>query len=216
MTDDITLKTEIELVPLETLVPYANNPKDHPPEQVDKIATSIRQYGMDQPIVIDASGEIIKGHGRYEASQQLGLEVVPVIWREGLSPPEVTGARIADNKTSIDSGFDYNTLATEVQQLSDEWSFNADEIGEYTAFPTPEIDELLERGTADIDDFLRDPEPDAEPEPDVDETASDNELDDADPAGTTPESPIERSTSSEGKPIIESITCPECGHKMEP
>ena len=59
----------------------SNNAKAHPIEQIDKIAASTAAFGFDQPIVVDADGVIIKGHGRREASLRIGLERVPVFVR---------------------------------------------------------------------------------------------------------------------------------------
>jgi ParB/RepB/Spo0J family partition protein len=97
MVDILDSITEVSV---DTLIPYTNNAKEHPDSQVKKIASSIKNYGWDQPIVIDAQNEIIKGHGRFQAAQQLGLDTVPVIKREDLSDAEAKASRIADNKTA--------------------------------------------------------------------------------------------------------------------
>lgn len=194
--EEVAMPTEAELVELSTLVPYANNPKKHPDHQVAKIANSIRQYGMDQHIVVDANGTIIKGHGRYQAAQDLQLASVPVIWRNGLSPDEVKGARIADNKASLDSGFDYDILAEEFSDLDDVLADTAD-ISEMTGFPDADIDDLIERGGTSIDEFLDEPdrEPSA-PEPGESEPGGD----DLNPDGVGPDA----------------AECPECGHVFTP
>jgi len=129
------LYDRVEVVAREELIPYSNNPKEHPAEQVNKIASSIKNYGWDQPIVVDADGEIIKGHGRLQAAEKLGLEEVPVIWREDLSDAEARAARIADNKTA-ESPWDDDLLATEVDVLGD---FSNESLG----FDDGEIDDLL-------------------------------------------------------------------------
>jgi ParB-like chromosome segregation protein Spo0J len=126
----------IERVPKGDLLPYANNPKEHPTEQVNKIASSIKNYGWDQPIVVDGDGEIIKGHGRLQAAEKLGLDEVPVIWREDLSDAEAKAARIADNKTA-ESPWDDDLLAAELEVLGE---FNDTELG----FDQGEVDELLD------------------------------------------------------------------------
>lgn len=79
--DTSQFATEVEVWDIEDVHPYVNNPKQHPDEQVERIRSSIKNYGWDQPIVVDAEGEIIKGHGRREAALSLGLEQVPVIVR---------------------------------------------------------------------------------------------------------------------------------------
>jgi len=130
------LHSRVELVDRGNLIPYSNNPKEHPDEQVKKIASSIKNYGWDQPIVVDAEGEIIKGHGRLQAAETLGIDEVPVIWREDLSDAEAKAARIADNKTA-ESPWDDDLLATELEVLDE---FDDVELG----FDDSEIDDLLD------------------------------------------------------------------------
>jgi len=131
--------TDVEVWPIDELIPYSNNPKEHPDEQVQKIASSIKNYGWDQPIVVDDGGEIIKGHGRRQAAQVLGLDEVPVIVREDLSDAEAKAARIADNKTA-ESPWDEGLLSVELKGLDDD--FDADELG----FDDDEFDDLLDGG----------------------------------------------------------------------
>ena len=130
------LHDRVERVSRDELIPYSNNPKEHPEEQVNKIASSIKNYGWDQPIVVDGDGEIIKGHGRLQAAEKLGLDEVPVIWREDLSDAEAKAARIADNKTA-ESPWDDDLLATELEVLDE---FDDIELG----FDDGEIDDLLD------------------------------------------------------------------------
>lgn len=145
-------KTKIEVRPLDDILPYGENPKTHPPEQVEKIASSIRRFGWDQPIVVDGEGTIIKGHGRYQAAQKLGLETVPVIEQADLSEAEARAARIADNRVA-ESEWDDDLLAVEMQLLD-----GADVETDTTGFESDEIDDLLAQG-ADLP-----PEPAAETE----------------------------------------------------
>lgn len=81
--------------------PYEKNAKVHDADQVQKIAQSIKDFGWDQPIVIDANGVIIKGHGRREAALKLGLKEVPVWIRDDLTPEQVRASRLADNRVAI-------------------------------------------------------------------------------------------------------------------
>jgi DNA modification methylase len=121
----------------QSLIPYINNTKIHPPEQIAKIAASIAAFGFDQPIVVDGLGVIIKGHARREASLRLGLKSVPVVVRTDLSPAEVKAARIADNRTA-ESPWDQNLLRLELQQL-EEQDFRLDVVG----FSDEELEALL-------------------------------------------------------------------------
>ena len=138
------LETDIVLQPIESIIPYGNNAKEHPPEQVDKIASSIKNYGWDQPIVVDGDNEIIKGHGRLQAAKKLGLEQVPVITRTDLTPAEVKASRIADNKTA-ESEWDDDLLGVELEQLMDD--FEPIELG----YEDGEIEDLLESVSDDTE-----------------------------------------------------------------
>ena len=81
------------------LTPYTNNAKIHTTEQIDKIASQIAAFGFDQPIVVDAKGVIIKGHGRREAALRLQLKKVPVVVKD-LDEHQARAARIGDNKVA--------------------------------------------------------------------------------------------------------------------
>ena len=138
------LETDVVLQPIESIIPYGNNAKEHPDGQVDKIASSIKNYGWDQPIVVDADNEIIKGHGRLQAAKKLGLEQVPVITRTDLTPAEAKASRIADNKTA-ESDWDEDLLGVELEQLMDD--FDPIELG----YDDGEIEDLLESVAEDND-----------------------------------------------------------------
>lgn len=109
-------KAEITWRDIATIKPYENNAKLHSKEQVSKIATSIKEFGWDQAIVIDGDGIIIKGHGRALAAAELGLAMVPVTVRTDLTPAQVRAARIADNAVA-ESGWNKGLLSLELQDL---------------------------------------------------------------------------------------------------
>ena len=138
------LHDRIERLSPDAVIPYANNAKEHPDEQVKKIASSIKNYGWDQPIVVDGDNEIIKGHGRLQAAELLGMDEVPVIRREDLTDAEAKAARIADNKTA-ESPWNDDLLAAEIEVLDE---FDADDLG----FSQSEINELLEPADMEIPD----------------------------------------------------------------
>lgn len=85
---------------INTIYPYPDNAKIHSDTQVDMIATAIKTFGFDQPIVVDKDGVIIKGHGRRLAALRLGRKVVPVVVRADLSEEAVKAARLSDNKVA--------------------------------------------------------------------------------------------------------------------
>lgn len=156
------LHDEVDVWDRDRLIPYANNPKQHPSDQVDKIAASIKQYGWDQPIVADGDGEIIKGHGRYQAAKKLGMDEVPVIVRDDLSDAEKKAARIADNRTAQSEWAD-ESLATELENLR-EMDIDPPDVG----FDEGEMDDLL----ADDWDEDLDMEDFGDPLEDVDTTVT--------------------------------------------
>ena len=108
--------TKVTMWPIDRVVPYINNAKSHPPEQVDKIAGSIAEFGFDQPIVVDGDGIVIKGHGRLLAARKLGLNSVPVLVRTDLTPAQAKAARIADNRVA-QSPWDNAMLALDIGEL---------------------------------------------------------------------------------------------------
>lgn len=136
--DGTEFSTEVQVWDLADVHPYANNPKEHPDEQVAKIRSSIKNYGFDQPIVVDGDGEIIKGHGRRLAAKSLGLEQVPVLVRDDLTEGEKKAARIADNRTA-ESDWDEPTLAAEFEALEDRADLDLD-VSAATAFEDEEIE----------------------------------------------------------------------------
>ena len=109
---------KIKNVKLSTLIPYENNPRNNE-GAVQSVANSIKTFGFKVPIVIDKNNVIVAGHTRYKASQLLGLEEVPVIVADDLTPEQVKAFRIADNKTGEKASWDYNKLGKEVEELTD-------------------------------------------------------------------------------------------------
>ena len=143
---------DVEVVDADVLIPYTNNAKEHPEEQVKKIASSIKNYGWDQPIVVDGEHEIIKGHGRLQAAELLGLEQVPVITRTDLTDAEKKASRIADNKTAESAWID-EALETEIDVLAQDDSIDMESLG----FDDDEIDDLLNESEEQIQELEEEP-----------------------------------------------------------
>jgi len=100
--------------------PYSKNAKKHPKKQIEQIANSIKEFGMNQPIVVDKQGVIIVGHGRYEALKSLGLEVKPeYVKTVDLTEEQAKAYRLADNKLN-ESDWDMNLVIEELKGLSNE------------------------------------------------------------------------------------------------
>lgn len=114
---------------VEDLIPYINNPR-HNDEAVDKVASSIKNFGFKVPIVIDKDNEIITGHTRLRASKKLGLEEVPCIVADDLTDGQIKAFRIADNKVAEFSDWDMELLDSELKELEDlDLDFDMDDFG---------------------------------------------------------------------------------------
>lgn len=113
MTDFPAYKT----IPVASLVPYARNSRTHSPQQVDKIAASIREFGFLNPIIIDGENGIVAGHGRVLAAQKLGLAELPCIEAAHLTEAQKRAYVIADNRLALDAGWDNELLKVELQDL---------------------------------------------------------------------------------------------------
>src|SRR5262245_40969917 len=108
-----------ELRNVQTLKPYPHNARTHSKRQIEQIARSIERFGFLNPVLIDASGTIIAGHGRVEAAKLLGLAQVPTLRIEHLSDEEKRAYILADNKLAEKAGWDREILAIELQALVD-------------------------------------------------------------------------------------------------
>lgn len=103
---------------INDIKPYKKNAKQHPKKQVEQVANSIREFGFNQPIVVDKNNVIIVGHGRLEAAKLLGLEDVPVITVD-LTEDQAKAYRLADNKLN-ESEWDMGLVVEELKGLSEE------------------------------------------------------------------------------------------------
>jgi len=122
------------------LIPYENNAKTHTPEQIEKIAASIREFGFINPIIIDANNGVIAGHARLQAAQSIGLESVPVLRVEHLTEAQKRAYIIADNRLAeVGTGWDLELLNLELQKLQ-ELDFDL----ELTGFSLDEVSSLLD------------------------------------------------------------------------
>lgn len=117
---------KIEYLPVSSLHPYERNAKQHPDDQVEHIANSIREFGFRQPLVVDAENVVVIGHGRLMAAEKLGLDTVPVVRADDLSEAQIKALRLADNKTN-ESEWDFSLLESELNELK--LDFNMADFG---------------------------------------------------------------------------------------
>lgn len=135
---EIDMDLKIEIVDIQQIRPYTNNAKEHSEKQIAQIAESIRQFGFNNPVLIDEVGEIIAGHGRYLAAKQLNMENIPTITLSHLNDEQKRLYRIADNKLTELGKWDISLLQMEFKELE---NLNLDL--EITGFETEEIDNFI-------------------------------------------------------------------------
>ncbi len=151
MLPDLAVST----LPVAALVPYAENARTHSPSQVAQIAASIAEFGFVNPVLVDAEGVLIAGHGRVMAAKQLRLASVPVLRLGHLSPAQARALRLADNQIALNSGWDEALLAAEIARIRDEAVVDLDVLG----FSGMELDRLLAAADAGLDDDADDAPP---------------------------------------------------------
>ena len=135
---------EIRQTPVSDLIPYANNARTHSEAQVARIAGSIREFGFNNPVLVDGGNGIIAGHGRVLAAQKLGLETVPAIELSHLSEAQKRAYILADNRLAEQAGWDAELLALELGELAE---LEVDLAG--IGFDGAELDALLGHGAPD-------------------------------------------------------------------
>jgi DNA modification methylase len=137
----------IERWPIGRLVPYARNARTHSEAQIGQIAASIREWGWTNPVLVAEDGTIIAGHGRVLAAQKLRIETVPVMVAAGWSEAQRRAYTIADNKLTMNGGWDQELLGLEIGEL-EVLGFNLDLIG----FSGEERASLAARATEGLTD----------------------------------------------------------------
>jgi len=109
----------IQQLPVSSLINYEFNARRHDQTQIDRIATSIKEFGFNQPVVVDESNIILVGHGRVAAARKLGLKTIPVLKKEGLSEAQKKAYRVLDNKLQNDSTWDFGNLELDLGFMED-------------------------------------------------------------------------------------------------
>ena len=117
-----------KIINVSDLIPYQLNSRTHSDEQVNQVASSIKEFGFTNPILIDESGGIIAGHGRLLAAKKLGMIEVPTIELSGLTAAQKKAYVIADNQLALNAGWDLDALKLEIESLS-ELDFDIDLLG---------------------------------------------------------------------------------------
>jgi len=134
-------QTQYYLADINDLIPYINNARTHDDKQVAQIAASIKEFGFLAPVIISGDNSILCGHGRYYAAQKLGLKKIPCIKEEYLTESQRKAYIIADNKLSLNAGWDEELLRVEIEALQGE-DFDVS----LTGFDEKEIAALFDDG----------------------------------------------------------------------
>lgn len=141
---------QIKMVPIADIIPYENNPRKNT-DAVQYVKNSIKEFGFRIPMVLDAENVIVCGHTRFLAAQELGMTEVPCTYADDLTEEQIKAFRLADNKTAEMSGWDFEKLELEMQDLP---GIDLTDFG----FHNSDFDESA------LDDFFTDaPEKEKEP-----------------------------------------------------
>lgn len=135
---------DFQLVPIEKLVPYANNARKHSPAQINKIRSSLREFGFLNPVIIDKNFGIIAGHGRVMAAQAENISEVPCVLVDHLTDAQKKAYIIADNKLALDAEWDEELLRIEIESLKD-----LDFDVSFTGFDDAEMDKIFDEFFSD-------------------------------------------------------------------
>jgi DNA modification methylase len=134
----ILSELKVTVLPIDKIIPYINNSRTHSTEQIARIAASIKEFGFNDPIALDALNGVIAGHGRLEAAKLLGINLVPTIQLGHLTREQQKAYVLAHNRIALDAGWDNELLRIELQELKDA-GFDISKTG----FEDKEIEELL-------------------------------------------------------------------------
>ena len=144
-------KIQVVYKGVEELIPYINNPRLND-DAVDAVASSIKNFGFKNPIVIDSDNEIINGHTRLKAAKKLGLDTVPVIIADDLTEAQKKAFRLADNKVSEIAEWDIELLNIELESIGEMFT-GFDEIEKEMFKSVEEIERRLDEHQAPEEEY---------------------------------------------------------------
>ncbi len=140
---------EMQSVKVEKLIPYVNNARTHSPEQVNKLRSSLREFGFVNPCIIDRDYNVLAGHGRLMAAKAEGYEEVPCVFVDEMTEAQKKAYILADNRYAMDAGWDNDLLSVELESLQD-MGFDL----ALTGFDEKELASLFDTGAeGEEDDF---------------------------------------------------------------
>ena len=139
--------TEMTLVSIDKLIPYINNARTHSPEQINKLRSSLREFGFINPVIVDKDYNIIAGHGRVIAAKAENFTEVPCVLVDHLTEAQKKAYIIADNRMALDAGWDEELLRVEIEALQAE-AFDVS----LTGFDDKEIADLFKGEESEVKD----------------------------------------------------------------
>ena len=139
--------TQMTLVEIDKLIPYINNARTHSKEQINKLRSSLREFGFINPVIIGRDYGIIAGHGRVMAAREEGISEVPCVFVDHLTEAQKKAYIIADNRMALDAGWDEEILKVEIEALQAE----AFDIS-LTGFGDDELSDLFGKDKDAIED----------------------------------------------------------------
>lgn len=134
-----------EMRSVDDLIPYARNARTHSPEQIQKLASSIKEFGFINPVIISEDGGVLAGHGRILAAKKLGITEVPCVIESHLTEAQKRAYILADNRLALDAGWDEEMLKIELSELK-ELNFNMDIMG----FDAEELKHFMDSDFGDM------------------------------------------------------------------
>jgi site-specific DNA-methyltransferase (adenine-specific) len=138
--------------PIDDIIPYENNPRKND-KAVDVVANSIKMFGFRNPIIIDKDNVIVAGHTRLKAAKKLGINRVPTVSADDLTPDEVKAFRLADNKVAEAAEWDFEILTAELGILETQFDMTDYGFSDYNPQDYFDDGESIGVQTADVDDY---------------------------------------------------------------
>lgn len=128
MTIEVVSGDQVELYPIDKLIPYENNAKIHTPEQIEDLMSSIKERGFNTVMSVDEDGVIITGHGRRLAAMGLKMKFVPVVVRKGYTESQIMAERLADNQV-VGTTYDMEKIQIDLEAISDAGDVDMSSMG---------------------------------------------------------------------------------------
>lgn len=138
---------DLKLIPIDKLIPYVNNARTHSAEQINKLRSSLREFGFVNPVIIDEKYNVIAGHGRILAAKAEGLAEVPCVLADHLTEAQKKAYILADNRMALDAGWDEEMLRVEIEALQEQ----AYDLS-FTGFDEKELAALFETDAEGTED----------------------------------------------------------------